>query len=92
VKDLPIDPSYRFPFSLDKEAIPFARLYELAPDRYPQFGDFFFRAREKDAALRRTGKGADDTRMKKAGVTIWLILGSLWAVYTLMAARVLSSK
>ncbi len=92
VKDLPIDPSYLFPFSLDKEAIPLARLYELAPDRYPQFGDFFLRAREKDAALRRTDKGADDTKMRKAGFTIWLILGSLWAVYTLMAARVLSSK
>jgi tetratricopeptide (TPR) repeat protein len=92
VKDLPIDPSYRFPFSLDKEAIPFARLYELAPERYPQLGDFFLGAREKDAALRRAGKGADDTRMRKAVFTIWLILGSLWAVYALMAVRVLSSR
>ncbi len=55
-----IDISYRFPFSLIKAVITFARLYELAPEKYGQFRDFYDRARKKDSQIRRQYKKACD--------------------------------
>ncbi len=92
IRDIQIDTTYRFPFSLTREAIPLARLYELAPERFSQFKDFFIRAGEQDAALRRSDKRSDESRMKKAGIYIWVILGSLWAAYSLLVFRALFLK
>ena len=91
-RDIRLDPSYRFPFSLSKEAVPLARLYELDPHRYPQFRDFYLRAKAADVELRRTDKESGDSGMKKAGVYLWLIMGSLWAVYSLIVASALFIK
>ncbi len=87
-----IDTIYRFPFSLTREASLIARLYELVPERYPQFKDFFVRVKEEDAALRRSDKGSDESRMKKASIYIWLTLGSLWAAYSVLVVRALFFK
>ncbi|MGE5174148.1 MAG: hypothetical protein ACM3MD_10005 [Betaproteobacteria bacterium] len=92
VRDIQIDTTHRFPFSLTREAVPLARLYELAPERFPQFKDFFIRAKEKDAALRLSDKRSDESRMKKAGISLWVILGSLWAAYSLFMARAIFLK
>ncbi len=86
-QDIRIDPSCCFPFSLSQEACTPARLYALAPERYPHFRDFALRAEEQDSAVRRSDKKSDESRMKKANVYIWLVLGSLWAAYCLLVAR-----
>ncbi len=88
-QDIRIDSSFCFPFSLSREACTLARIYELAPDRYPHFGDFARRAAEKDAAIRRSDKASDESRMKKANIYIWVVLGSLWIAYCLLVARAL---
>ncbi len=88
-QDVRTDPSCCFPFSLSQEACALVRLYALAPDQYPHFRDFALRAEEQDSAIRRSDKKSDESRMKKANVYIWLILGSLWAAYCLLVARAL---
>jgi len=80
-QDSVIDTSFRFPFSLSKDAIPFARLYELAPERYPQFRDFYQRAKKQDAAIRKMSKSADEPSMKRMTVYVWGILFTIWAIY-----------
>jgi tetratricopeptide (TPR) repeat protein len=87
--DAEIDISYRFPFSLDKRLIPLARLYELVPERFPQFRDFYIRSQNSDRALRRNTTGPDENRMKTITVSIWVILGVLWAAYGLTVSRAL---
>ncbi|HSA77961.1 MAG TPA: tetratricopeptide repeat protein, partial [Nitrospirota bacterium] len=64
-EDAELDISYRFPFSLTKAAIPFARLYELAPEQYGQFRDFYERARKKDSEIRRMFKRTDESTVKR---------------------------
>jgi tetratricopeptide (TPR) repeat protein len=84
-----IDISYRFPFSLTKAAIPFARLYELAPEQYGQFQDFYERARKKDSEIRRMSKSTDESSVKKVSFYVWGILSVIWIIYGLIVANAL---
>lgn len=86
-QDIRIDTSCRFPFSLTKDSVVPARLYELAPKRFPHLRDFAVRAAEKDATLRRSDKRFDESRMQKARVYILLVFGSLWAAYCLLVVK-----
>ena len=87
-----IDITCRFPFSLTKDSVIPARLYELAPERYPHLRDFTVRAAEQDAALRRSDKKSDESRMQKAHVYVLLVFGSLWAAYCLLVVKTLFLK
>jgi tetratricopeptide (TPR) repeat protein len=87
-----IDISYRFPFSLAKTAIPFARLYELAPEQYGQFQDFYDRARKKDVEIRRMSKSTDESTVKKVSFYVWGILFVIWSIYGLIVAEALIHK
>jgi len=89
LRDVAINTSFCFPFSLDKNVFPLARLYELVPEQYPQFKDFYHRAREKNKELERLDEALDQARLKKAGISIWVALGALWALYTLLASKAL---
>jgi tetratricopeptide (TPR) repeat protein len=82
-----IDISCRFPFSLDERLIPLARLYELVPERFPQFRDFYRRSQNIDRELRRNTAEPDENRMKKITVSIWVVLGVLWAAYGLTVSK-----
>ncbi len=86
-RGLRIDTSFCFPFSLSKEAFTLARIFELAPDRYPHLRDFVVRAAEQDAAIRLLDKKSDESRIKRANIYIWLVLGSLWAAYCLLVVK-----
>ncbi len=86
-QDITIDTSRCFPFSLAKEAFTLARVYELAPDHYPHLRDFFVRAAEQDGSIRLSDKKSDESRIKRANIYIWLVLGSLWAAYCLLVAK-----
>ncbi|HUI66793.1 MAG TPA: tetratricopeptide repeat protein [Nitrospirota bacterium] len=87
-----IDISYKFPFSLTKAAIPFARLYELAPVQYGEFQDFYERARKKDSEIRRMFKRTDESTVKKGSVYIWGVLIVIWSIYGLIVADALTHK
>lgn len=92
-QDAAIDISYLFPFSLDKNAICIARLYELAPARFLQFEGFYHRSKKADLEIRRlAGKERDESRMRKATASIWLILGALWAAYSMIVVKALLPK
>jgi tetratricopeptide (TPR) repeat protein len=84
-----VDISFLFPFSLSQESIPVARLYELAPERYPQFGDFYAAARKKDIMMRRMDKRSDESTMKKLSISVWGSLVAIWIAYGLLVAQVL---
>ncbi|MDA8423055.1 MAG: hypothetical protein M0Z89_06945 [Nitrospiraceae bacterium] len=81
------DTSCRFPFSLTGAAFTVARLYELAPDRYPQFSEFFIRMQQQDRQIRRTNKQSDESRMKMASIYIWVLLGTLWIIYSVIVVK-----
>jgi len=86
--DPDIDTALLFPFSIVQEyAVPVARLFELAPDRYAHAGEFYRRAKMKDAELRRRDKKSDEPTMKKMSVYIWGVLIAIWAVYGVIALR-----
>ena len=84
-----IDVSFRFPYSLPQDIVPFARLYELAPDRYPQFKDFYEHAKIKDAEIRRRSKTSDESAMKRTSIYVWSILAAIWAIYGLIVVKAL---
>lgn len=87
-----IDISFRFPYSLSPELVPFARLYELAPARHPDYADCYLRALRKDAEIRRQSKTTDDSTMKRMSISIWGILLMIWAVYAIIALQALMDK
>ncbi len=91
-QDVMIDTSFRFPFSLKKDAVILARLYELAPERYPCLKDFALRAAEQDAALRRSDKKNRESRLQKAHVYVMLVFGSLWVAYCYLGIKALFLK
>jgi tetratricopeptide (TPR) repeat protein len=91
-KDAELDISYRFPFSLSKAAIPFARLYELASEQYRQFQDFYERARKKDSEIRRMFKEIDVSTVKRVSFYVWGILFVIWIIYGLIVADTLIYK
>ena len=80
-QDPAIDGYYRFPFSLPEDTILIARLFELAPDQYPQFKDFYTSARHKDARMKRSDRSSDETATKRMSIVIWGILFIIMAVY-----------
>jgi tetratricopeptide (TPR) repeat protein len=84
-----IDVSFRFPYSLPQEIVPFARLYELAPDRYSQYKNFYERAKEKDAEIRRLSKTSDESAMKRTSIYVWGILAAIWVIYGLIVIKAL---
>ncbi len=91
-RDLDLDISFLFPFSLSQELIPVARLYELAPERYAQFGDFYAAAKKKDLLLRRMDKRSDESTMKKLSMSVWAGLVAIWIVYGVLVVRALMQK
>ena len=91
-QDAELDISYRFPFSLTKAAIPFARLYELAPEQYGQFQDFYERAKKKDSEIRRMFKGTDESTVKRVSFYLWGILVVIWIFYGIIVADTLIYK
>ena len=91
-RDPKIDTSFLLPFSLDKDVIPIARLYELAPERYQQFKAFYERAQKKDADIRRREKMSDVATTKKMSIYIWGIIITVWAAYGLIVVKALLHK
>lgn len=91
-QDPPIDISYVFPFSLPQDLIPAARLYELVPDRYPQFSDFYTASKRKDARIRVIDKRSDESTTKKLSVYVWGILIAIWAAYGITVIRALTQQ
>ncbi len=87
-----VDTSFRFPFSLKREGIILARLYELDPDRYGQFKGFYGHAKKIDSDMRRTDKRSDEFTMKKMSFYIWGILTAIWIAYGFAVARALIRK
>ncbi len=81
------DSTYRFPFSLAPEIIPYARLYELAPQRYQQFEQFYRRAKAKDARLRSTGSKTDEATMHRISIVVWSVIAAIWLVYGVVVLR-----
>ncbi len=84
-----IDISFRFPYSLSPDVIPLARLYELAPKRYPQYKDFYQNAKKKDSQFRRLSKTADESSLRRTGSYVWGILAAIWVIYGLITLRAL---
>jgi tetratricopeptide (TPR) repeat protein len=81
IQEPDIDVYYRFPFSLRKDTILIARLYELAPDQYQHFKDFYTRPQHKDAAMRRNDRSSDERATKRMSIYIWGILFLITSVY-----------
>jgi hypothetical protein len=84
-----IDVSFRFPYSLLPDVIPVARLYELAPERYPHYKDYYQRAKERDTEIRRQSKTSDESAMKRTSIYVWSILAAIWAVYGVIVIKAL---
>lgn len=82
-----MDVYYRFPFSLQENTVLIARLYELAPDQYQRFKDFYARARHKDAGMRRSDRSSDERATKRMSIYIWGILFTITAVYIVILVR-----
>ncbi len=87
--DPAIDNAYRFPFSLDPKFIPFARLYELSPQRYGHLRTFYETAKRQDAVQRQTGSRTDDQSMRKISLGVWSVIAVIWAIYGIVVVRAL---
>jgi tetratricopeptide (TPR) repeat protein len=87
-----IDTAFSFPFSLDKDRIPIARIYELAPERYRRFGDFYETARKQDAEIRKRENMSDAATTKKMSIYVWGIIFTVWSAYTLIVVKALFHK
>ncbi len=91
-QELEIDTAFVFPFSLNKDVIPIARLYELAPERHPQFKGFYERAKKQDDDIRGPEKMSDVATAKKMSMYIWGIMFTVWAAYGLIVVKALLNK
>jgi tetratricopeptide (TPR) repeat protein len=89
VLDPDIDMSFRYPHSLAPDLVPFARLYELAPERYPQYKAFYNHTKKKDSELRRVTKTSDESTLRRTSIYVWGILATIWAIYGLITIRAL---
>jgi tetratricopeptide (TPR) repeat protein len=87
-----IDTAFVFPFSLNKDVIYIARLFELAPERFQQFRVFYERARQRDAEIREREKMSDVATTKKMSIYIWGILVTVWVAYGLIVVKALLHK
>ncbi len=83
-RDPEIDISFRFPYSLPPEAVPFARLYEIAPDRYSRYRDYYQRVKETDREIRRSTRTSDESTMTRISIYVWSILAAIWVIYGLI--------
>jgi len=84
-----LDVTCRFPFSLAPEAIAYARLYELAPQRYQQYRHFYESARKIDSVLRSSGSRTDEMTMHKTSIVVWSVIALVWIVYGIVVLRTL---
>ncbi len=84
-----IDASFRFPFSLSKDIIFLARLYELAPERYNRFRAFYSRAKAKDTEIRHKDKKSDESTMRRMGIYVWGALLFIFSLYGLVVLQAL---
>jgi len=91
-RDPEIDVSFRFPYSLPPEAVPFARLYEIAPARYPRYQNYYQRLKEKDREIRRSSKTSDESTMRRISIYVWSILAAIWVSYGLIVIEALFRK
>jgi tetratricopeptide (TPR) repeat protein len=81
VRNSEIDISFQFPYSLPPDVVPFARLYELDPERYERYRDFYSSAMDKDTESRRGSKASDHLSMKRTSIYVWGILFVIWSAY-----------
>jgi tetratricopeptide (TPR) repeat protein len=86
----PVDTSFLFPFSLDPAYIPFARLYEIAPERHAHLRDWYERAKKKDGQFRRIGDTTDESIMRRISITVWGTLVIVWVVYGVIVVKALT--
>ena len=82
-----IDTSYCFPFSLDPDRIPLARLYEINPLRHDRFKGFYETSLQKDKETRLKDKKSDESMMRTMSISIWAILFAIWSVYIVIFIR-----
>jgi tetratricopeptide (TPR) repeat protein len=92
IQDPEIDIAFLFPYSLPQELISVARLYELVPQRYPQFSAFYASTKKKDLYIRRMDKRSDESTMNKLSVYVWGTLVSIWVTYGWMVLHALFQK
>lgn len=91
-RDFRIDSSYSFPFSLDDDRLPIARLYELDPGRFPQFKEFYARAKELDARLRRRSEVPGFSSVKRLAFAVGGAMALIWITYGIIVYRALLLK
>ncbi|NTW64981.1 MAG: tetratricopeptide repeat protein [Nitrospirae bacterium] len=87
-----INTAFQFPFSLHQDALILARLYELSPERYRSYQNFYRRAKEKDSEIRKREKKSDEASMRTLSFLIWSILIIIWAVYGTVVIDALVSQ
>lgn len=85
--DPSFDSSFRFPFSLEPRLIPIARLYELAPHRYPQARNFYRHAKRRDSAARKGKLRTDEAMMRRISISVWSVLAAVWLAYGFVVLR-----
>ena len=42
---------------------------------------------QQDRQIRRTNKQSDESRMKMASIYIWVLLGTLWIIYSIIVVK-----
>lgn len=87
-----LDISFLFPFSLPEELVPVARLYELAPERYPHIGAFYAATKKQDIKIRHLDKKSDESSMKKLSFYVWGTIVLIWVVYGFFVFRALIER
>ncbi len=87
-----IDTAFSFPFSLDEDTILIARIYELDPERFLRFKDFYETARKRDAEIRGRENMSDISTTRKMSIYIWGILITVWVSYGLIVVKALLHK
>lgn len=78
---LNIDINFRFPFSLDPDFIPAARLYELDPERFRSFKDIYTLAKEKYTILKRMSTSPEEKAIKRFGLAAWAAIVLIYIIY-----------
>lgn len=91
-QDFKIDISCVFPFSLDADRLPLARLYELDPGRYREFKDFYVRAKERDDRLRRMSQAPGFSSVKRLALLVGGTMALILITYGIVVYRALFFK
>lgn len=87
-----INTEFIFPFSLDPDLIPAARLYELAPEQFESFKELYERGKEKDRALRGLSVLEGEKVMRRIRIAAWSMITVLWSAYGYIAVRAILKK